>query len=104
RFPMDRAFLLYDVNNYRLISLPPTTQWRAVLGSPSGDILSLQAASRRNNEHTLARSALWRANVVEETRIHVDCSNHSQSGHRGEYGDLQRSPRGSAQAAALRET
>src|SRR5262245_21515551 len=39
--------------------------------------------------NTLARPALRRANVVEEPRVHFDCSAHAQFGHCREHGHLQ---------------
>src|SRR5262245_3130839 len=45
---------------------------------------------RRNDANTLARPALRRANVVEESGLQFDCHSHARSGHRREHGDLQR--------------
>src|SRR5262245_14486810 len=60
--------------------------------------------SRRIHANTIARPALRRANVVEETRLYIDCGSHAQPGHRREHGDLQRRPRGAAQTITLRKT
>jgi hypothetical protein len=41
-----------------------------------------------NDEYSLARLALWRANAVEETRLYVDCSHHACAGHWCKHGNF----------------
>src|SRR6266542_4346977 len=76
----------------------------ARVSSLTSDIWYLTSSSWRNYADTVARPALRRANVDEETRFHADCRDDAQPGHRREHGDLQRRPRGAAQAVALRGT
>src|SRR5215475_9264695 len=54
------------------------------------DLLSENTSSIfwRNDADTLARPALWRANVMEEAGLHVDCSADAGVGYRREYGDF----------------
>src|SRR5215471_9616165 len=40
--------------------------------------------------NTLARLALWRANAIEETRVHYDRYAHARPGHWREHCDFQR--------------
>src|SRR5262249_4249616 len=51
--------------------------------------------------NTLARSALWRANVVEEPWLHFDRRPDAGARHRREYGDLQRHQRGAVERVAV---
>ncbi|MCG3162512.1 MAG: hypothetical protein JMDDDDMK_03771 [Acidobacteria bacterium] len=55
----------------------------------------------RNYAKLDSRPALRRANVVEETRIHVDRRHYAQFGHWRDDGDFQRGGCFAAQAAAL---
>src|SRR5215475_4557112 len=54
------------------------------------DLLSENTSSIfwRNDADTLARSALWRANVMEEARLHSGFSFDAGVGHRRQYGDF----------------
>src|SRR6266542_1391829 len=59
---------------------------------------------RRGDEKPMARPALRRANVIEETWIHVDRRSYAGARHWSEHGDLQRRQRGATAAAAVRRT
>src|SRR5262245_33360132 len=52
----------------------------------------------------LARPALWRTNVIEEPRLHIDCRPNAGAGHWREHGDLQRRQRRAVERDALSET
>src|SRR5262245_4244932 len=57
----------------------------------------------RNYADTVARPALRRANVVEETRLYIDWRHHARAGHWREYDDLQCRQRRAVAAIALSE-
>src|SRR5215475_7411153 len=46
-------------------------------------------------------SALWRANVIQESGLYVDCRRHAGAGHWREYGDFQRGQCSVIASAAL---
>src|SRR5262249_30713104 len=69
--------------------------------SLTSDIWHLTSSSWRNYANTLARPALRRANVTQESRLHVDRRRYAQPGHRREHCDLQCASRRVAQTAAL---
>src|SRR6266511_272057 len=56
----------------------------------STDISHLTSTSWWNYANTLARSALRRENIVEETRLHFDRRARHRAGHRRRHDDLQR--------------
>src|SRR5262245_45067110 len=39
--------------------------------------------------NTLARPTVWRANIAQESWVHLDHYSYAQFGYRGEYGGLQ---------------
>src|SRR5262250_2531659 len=57
----------------------------------------------RNYANTLARPALRRANIVEETWLHIDCCFDAGAWHRREHIDLPVVERGAAAHAACTE-
>src|SRR5262249_30087018 len=56
----------------------------------------------KNDHRLLARPALRRAKVGEESRFHANRRDYTGTRHRGEHGDLQRRQYGVAEPAALR--
>src|SRR5262245_4069130 len=59
------------------------------------------ASSGRTNGKTGERFAVCPARFAQTARLHVGHRTHAHTGHRREYGDLQRSACGVARAAAL---
>src|SRR5690242_9822507 len=43
-----------------------------------------------DHEYPLARPALWRADVIQESRIYAGGNHHASTGHRREHDDFQR--------------
>src|SRR5262245_29682310 len=66
------------------------------------EAIRTRGLSGRAYANTAARPALRRANVVEETRLHVGCCDHAGARHRREHGDLQRGQRRAVAFFAVR--
>src|SRR5262245_34527927 len=84
-------------------STPSQAGGRTVAGSiqtEAADLITLYM--EKTYEYDLARPALWRANVVEESGFHGRGRDYARAWHRRQCGDLQCGQCDAASSAAVR--